>query len=226
MRSPVSKGSRSARVVLLRVLGGLCVIASVYSMSATFSHVPPQVAVGMSTAATNVAALLLLLALLVPRVRRLLGIRYGIGIAESWSSYRGEILRLSILPVVGHIFLLSGFELIAQPGGTEPAGSRFGYLLFGSAFMIAAVVSYGAAAKVITSMGRGTPGGPEGRHPLAGLALGGLLNTGYSLLAIGLTALAGFPALTWQAFVASACAGAMTLFAMPAFLRLARVAKS
>ena len=228
MRPPMSKGARWARAVVLNVLAGLCVVSLALCISAAFFRTPPPEAIGMTAAATSVAALLLLTAVLVPRVRRLIGIRARFGESENWSTFRREFFLLLILPVLANRFVLWTTELIAALAAKLVTGEQEGtwWDLLGVPLFVCTIAwLYFRSAKAVMFMRHGTETGPGLRRLIVGFMFGGLLYTALSILAVVLLTLMEFTALMWQMLIASTLVNAMTLLAALIVLRPVDAAK-
>ncbi|TDC48059.1 hypothetical protein E1281_25280 [Actinomadura sp. KC345] len=229
MRPPMSKGARWARVAVLHVLGGLCVVTLALCISAAFFHTPSPSAVGMTAGATSAAALLLLVAVLVPRVRRLIGIRDRFGEAESWATFRKELFLLLILPALGNRLALLATELIAALTAKLVRDEQEGTwwdLLGVALFVFTIACFYVRSAQAVMFMRHGRAAGPGLRPLVVGFMVGGLLYTAFSILAVILLTLVGLAGLMWQVLIASTLVNAMTLLAALIVLRPVDAAKS
>lgn len=229
MGQPMSKGARWARVIVLNVLAGLCVVTLALCLSAAFFHAPSPAAIGMTAGASNVAALLLLVAVLAPRVRRLIGVRNRFGETEKWATFRKEFFLLLILPVLANRLVLLATELIAALSAKLVTGEQEGtwFDLLGVPFFVFTIAwLYTRSAKAVMFMRHGTEVGHGLRPLVAGFMVGGLFYTVFSILAVILLTLVGLAALMWQVLIASTLVNAMTLLAALIVLRPVNAAKS
>ncbi|SNR51176.1 hypothetical protein [Actinomadura mexicana] len=192
--------------VLLTALAWLIVLATVSGASSALGEGSPNHATGLITAATNITALLFLVALRRPRLRKIAGVRRAgeTEIIGSWRMYQKEILRIAILPTLGTLAMLWASDpSLRLIGGV---GHALGVLILAGT----SVVFYVLTARTIRSMkGEARSGAPH--HPVLGVVLGSLLTVALSLLALGSMALAG--SLTWQVVIACAIAGVATFAA-------------
>ncbi|GGT76355.1 hypothetical protein [Actinomadura citrea] len=208
-----TRSSRTPNVrVLFTALAWLIVIATVFSVSAALSKGSTNNATGLITAATNVTALLFLMALRCPWLRDHAGVHRA-GAPEllaSWTMYRKEILRIAIYPTIGNLMMLFASDLSLYLLVARSGENKFGDALFVPLFAGVAVWLYALTAKAIRSMQRKAKSGAA-HHPVLGVVLGSLLTVVISLLGVLFMALAG--ALTWQVLLPCAIAGATTFAA-------------
>ncbi|NDU71674.1 hypothetical protein GWI34_03390 [Actinomadura sp. DSM 109109] len=206
---------RFTRVPIIRTLitafAWLVVLATALGASSALGDTNPRQALGVVTAATGVTALLALVVLRLLWTRGVAGVprTRAAEISASWRAYRGEILYIAIFPVLGgYAALLMSDQDLRRYAPTVP-------LLIG-----AAVLFYTVAVRTVRSMKSKAESGAY-HHPVLGVVLGSLLGA-----SISLPTLVAFTAMTWQAVVSCAIAGAATFVAALFTLWAAPAAKN
>ncbi|WP_433477237.1 hypothetical protein ACQPZP_09390 [Spirillospora sp. CA-142024] len=217
-----------SRTLVLRVLytslAWLGVILSLFAVSTTLGDAAPNNVLWMITAATGLTAVLFRMALQVPRIRKIAGIRNVERgeIRASWSMYPMEIRQLAIFPTIANLFMLWAFELIKHMDAAKPVEDWSAGELMVPPLMGAALGLYILAVNAILSMRR--KAWPGSRHrPVLGVVLASWLTATVCLLPSAFMGAAS--AMTLQVLVTSAITGAMTVIAALITLKAVSAAK-
>ncbi|WP_141578160.1 hypothetical protein [Actinomadura sp. WMMA1423] len=204
----LSNRARNTRV-LPAVLAWLIVIAAVWGVWWTQPEATITTATGVITAANAIAALLFLVALRCPRLRRTAGVRRAgrAEVAASLARYQKEIIRIAIYPTLGTMAMLLAFglnqDLVVKAENLDWTALSVPLLLGAVGFC------YIKTAEAIRSARRKATS--DVPHPVLSVVAGSLLTAVVSLLALPSVGLATF--LTWQMVLACAIAGATTFVA-------------
>ncbi|MEU8305777.1 hypothetical protein AB0C84_19655 [Actinomadura sp. NPDC048955] len=159
----------------------------------------------MITAATGVTALLFLLAVRRPWLRRRLDVAAvgELGLLATWTWYREECLRLAIYSAFATLMVLWAADPRMVPIAAMGEDRRWSLLFAGTAVFL-----YYRAAKAIRSMRHKVWWSGASHHPVLGVVLGSLPNIIFSLLGLVFMALS-----TWQVILPCVIAGAAAFLA-------------